>query len=192
MPGVSRCAWCGSDPLYVAYHDEEWGVPVHDDRALYEKLILDGFQAGLSWILILRRRDGLLEAFDGLDPEKVARFTPRRIEQLLQDKRIIRNRQKVHAAVRNAQAWLKIMEGPRSFSELLWSHVEHSPIVNNWTSDECVPCETSQSTSMARELKSLGFGFCGPTICYAFMQATGMVNDHVVSCFRHREVAGRS
>lgn len=188
MDSGGRCTWCGTDPLYVDYHDVEWGVPIRDDADLFAKLILDGFQAGLSWITILRRRDGFLEAMDGLDPHAIARYTPRRIDTLLTDTRIIRNRQKVEAAVRNARAWLEVMEGG-SFSDLLWNHVDGVPVINAWSRDEDIPTETEQSRSMSRELKSLGFGFCGPTICYAFMQATGLVNDHLTSCFRHRQLS---
>lgn len=190
MAGEGRCTWCGDDPLYVAYHDVEWGVPVRDDKDLYAKLILDGFQAGLSWITILRRREGFEQAFEGLDPEVIAGYGPKRIETLLQDARIIRNRQKVEAAVKNARAWIKVMEGSGDFSSLLWKHVDGVPLVNAWKHDREVPCETEQSKAMSKELKSLGFGFCGPTICYAFMQAVGMVNDHVISCFRYRELGG--
>ncbi|MDG2200532.1 MAG: DNA-3-methyladenine glycosylase I [Phycisphaerales bacterium] len=185
---VSRCSWCGDDPLYVEYHDTEWGVPIHDDEDLFAKLLLDGFQAGLSWITILRRREGFLAAMDGLDPQKIARYTPRRIEKLMQDKRIIRNRQKVVASVRNAQAWLEVMDSG-SFAELLWDHVGGSPRINRRNRSRDIPTETEQSRAMSRQLKKLGFGFCGPTICYAFMQATGMVNDHLVSCFRHPELS---
>ncbi len=189
-PGQGRCTWCGDDPLYVDYHDVEWGVPIRDDKDLYAKLVLDGFQAGLSWITILRRREGIEQAFDDLDPEVIAGYGPERIEELLQDTRIIRNRQKVEAAIRNARSWIKLMEGPGDFSSLLWKHVDGEPIINTWSHDAEVPCETDRSTAMSKELKSHGFGFCGPTICYAFMQAVGMVNDHVVSCFRHRELGG--
>ena len=188
MMSKTRCGWCGDDPLYVAYHDQEWGVPIRDDRALFEKLILDGFQAGLSWITILRRREGIVAAFDGFDPQIIAGYSNERIEELLQDTRIIRNRQKVVAAVRNAQLWLDIMDGPAGFSELLWKHVDHEPIVNDLADQRAMPTETDASRAMSKELRSLGFGFCGPTICYAFMQAVGMVNDHVVDCFRHREL----
>jgi DNA-3-methyladenine glycosylase I len=184
----SRCAWCGDDPLYVQYHDTEWGVPVYDDRALFEKLVLDGFQAGLSWITILRRREGIIAAFDSFEPERIANYGPKRIEALLLDRRIIRNRQKVTAAVRNAQAWIEVMRGPEGFSPLLWKYVGDKPVVNRWEHNDDVPTETEESRAMSKELKSLGFGFCGPTICYAFMQATGMVNDHLVSCFRHRQL----
>lgn len=184
----SRCRWCGDDPLYVEYHDTEWGVPIHDDADLFAKLLLDGFQAGLSWITILRRRDGFYEAMDGLDPEKIARYTPARMERLLEDRRIIRNRQKVVASVGNARAWLKVMESG-SFAELLWSHVDGAPIVNRWTHDRDVPTDTQRSLAMSKQLRSLGFRFCGPTICYAFMQATGLVNDHLVGCFRHRPLS---
>ena len=189
MDQPSRCAWCGDDPLYVEYHDTEWGVPVRDDRALFEKLILDGFQAGLSWITILRRREGIIAAFDGFDPERIAGYGPERIEALLADRRIIRNRQKVVAAVRNAQIWMEVMSGSEGFSALLWKHVDNDPLVNTWKRNRDVPSETEASRSMSRELKALGFGFCGPTICYAFMQATGMVNDHIIGCFRHRQLS---
>jgi DNA-3-methyladenine glycosylase I len=187
-PHAGRCAWCGEDPLYVAYHDTEWGVPEYDDRALFEKLILDGFQAGLSWITILRKRDNFRRAFDGFEPAKVARFTPARQAKLMADTGIVRNRQKIEATVGNARAWLDLMEKEGSFARYLWGFVDGRPIVNTWKTMQQVPAETRESQAMAKDLKARGFRFCGPTICYAVMQATGMVNDHVVDCFRHREV----
>jgi DNA-3-methyladenine glycosylase I len=187
---MSRCTWCGEDPLYVAYHDSEWGVPEYDDRALFEKLILDGFQAGLSWITILRKRDNFRRAFAGFEPEKVARFTPARQARLMEDAGIVRNRQKIEATVGNAQAWLDLMAKEGSFARYLWGFVDGKPIVNRWTSMKQVPAETRESKAMARDLKARGFRFCGPTICYAVMQATGMVNDHMTDCFRHQEVGG--
>ena len=183
-----RCAWCGEDPLYVAYHDTEWGVPEYDDRALWEKLILDGFQAGLSWITILRKRDNFRRAFAGFEPAKVARFTPARQEKLMGDAGIVRNRQKIEATVGNAQAWLDLMEKEGSFARYMWGFVDGRPIANTWTTMKQVPAETKESKAMARDLKARGFRFCGPTICYAVMQATGMVNDHIVDCHRHTEV----
>ncbi len=184
-----RCTWCGSDPLYVAYHDHEWGVPEHEDQALFEKLILDGFQAGLSWITILRKREAFREAFDGFDPVKIAGYRSRKIESLMKDAGIVRNRAKIEAAVTSAQAWLEVMQGgPGSFDRLIWGFTDGRTKANRWKSIEQIPAATPESQAMSKELKSLGFRFCGPTICYAFMQAVGVVNDHVVSCFRHSEV----
>ncbi|MAE69854.1 MAG: DNA-3-methyladenine glycosylase I [Gemmatimonadetes bacterium] len=188
MNPPKRCAWPGVDPLYVAYHDEEWGVPVFDDRALFEKLVLDGFQAGLAWITVLRKRKRFIQAFDRFEPEKVAAFDQRRIDELLADPGIIRSRAKIDAAIGNARAWLKLREGGTSFSELLWSFTEGRTKTNRRMSLDQIPAATPESTSMAKELKSRGFKFVGPTICYAFMQAVGMVNDHVVSCFRYEEL----
>ena len=188
MNQISRCSWPGKDLLYQAYHDEEWGVPVYDDRALFEKLILDGFQAGLSWITILRKRDHFLEAFDGFDPFKMIAYGPEKIESLMQDSGIIRNRLKIESSVTNAQTWLKIQETEGSFSEFLWKFVGGSQIQNSWSSDKEVPAETAESRMMSKALKQRGFRFCGPTITYAFMQAVGMVNDHTTICFRHSEL----
>ena len=188
MNQISRCSWPGEDPLYQAYHDEEWGVPVYDDRALFEKLILDGFQAGLSWITILRKRDHFFEAFDGFDPFKMIAYGPEKIESLMQDSGIIRNRLKIESSVTNAQTWLKIQETEGSFSEFLWKFVGGSPIQNSWNSYKEVPAETEESRMMSKALKQRGFRFCGPTIAYAFMQAVGMVNDHTTICFRHSEL----
>ncbi|MCG3180628.1 MAG: DNA-3-methyladenine glycosylase 1 [Phycisphaerae bacterium] len=185
-----RCSWCGDDPLYVRYHDTEWGVPVRDDRELLEHLILDGAQAGLSWITILRKREGYRRAFDGFDPARVARYDGRKIAALLRDPGIVRNRLKVRAAVANCRAWLEVMDGKGGsrFAEWLWSFVGGQPIVNRRRTLADLPAETDESRAMSKALKARGFRFVGPTICYAFMQAVGMVNDHVTTCFRHREV----
>ncbi len=182
-----RCEWCGTDPLYVAYHDEEWGVPEFDDRQLFAKLILDGAQAGLSWITILRKRENYWAAFDGFDPEKIARYDEQKIAELLQNPGIVRNRLKVQSAVQNAQGFLQIMEEHGSFSDYLWQFVDGRPIQNPWRTLADFPAETAESQAMSRGLKSYGFNFVGPTICYAFMQAVGMVNDHVIDCFRDAE-----
>jgi len=185
---VRRCEWAGTDPLYVRYHDEEWGVPVHDDRLLFEFLILEGAQAGLAWITILRKREGYREAFDGFDPERIARYDRRKVERLLKNPGIVRNRLKVEGAVRNARAFLDVVREEGSFDAFLWGFVGGRPIRNRWKTLKELPTETEEARRMSRELKRRGFTFVGPTICYAFMQATGMVNDHVVGCFRHREV----
>ena len=186
---MPRCEWCGDDPIYVDYHDKEWGVPEHRDRQLYEKLCLDGFQAGLSWIIVLKKRKSLRVAFDNFDPEKVARFGTRQINRLLKDARIIRSRAKITATIGNAQAWLTIMESGRgSFNEFLWKHVDGAPIVNHRKPTQSCATQTRQSREMAKELKKHGFKFVGPTICYAFMQAVGMVNDHAIDCPRHKQV----
>ena len=186
--GKRRCPWPGQDPFYVAYHDDEWGVPERDDRALYEKLVLDGFQAGLSWITILRKRENFRRAFDGFQPEKIARYSPKKIERLMQDAGIVRNRMKVEGAVASARAWLDTMEKGPGFSALLWDFVGGEPKVNRFRSVKQVPAETSQSRAMSKELSRRGFKFVGPTIVYAFMQATGMVNDHLVDCYRHEHL----
>jgi DNA-3-methyladenine glycosylase I len=183
--GLHRCPWPGEDPFYVAYHDDEWGVPEYDDRALFEKLILDGFQAGLSWITILRKRDNFRRAFAGFEPDKIARFTPKKIETLMQDAGIVRNRAKIEGAVNSARAYLKIMESGPGFSELLWDFLDGRPKQNAFTTTKQVPAETDISRRMSKELAARGFKFCGPTIVYAFMQATGMVNDHLVTCHCH-------
>ena len=186
-----RCAWAGEDPLYRRYHDEEWGVPVHDDRRLFEFLILEGAQAGLSWITILKKRERYRELFAGFDPVKVARFDARKIERLLADPGIVRNRLKVEGAVRNARAFLALAGEFGSFDVFIWQFAGGRPIQNRWRRLADLPAETEASRSMSRELKQHGFTFVGPTICYAFMQATGMVNDHVVDCFRHAELSRR-
>jgi DNA-3-methyladenine glycosylase I len=185
-----RCPWAGEDPLYIAYHDDEWGVPEFDDRALYEKLVLDGFQAGLSWITILRKRDAFRRAFDGFRPERVARYGDRELSRLLTDEGIVRSRAKIESAIRGAQRWLDVMERePGGFSELIWRHVDGRPRQNRWRTDKQVPAKTPMSEALAKDLKQHGFSFCGPVITYAFMQAAGMVNDHLASCPRHRACA---
>ena len=184
-----RCAWVPEgDELYLAYHDEEWGVPSHDDRYLFEMLVLEGAQAGLSWSTILRKREGYREAFAGFDPEAVARFGERDVERLLGDSGIVRNRLKVESAIANARAALAVRDEFGSLDGFLWSFVGGEPRVNRWRSLGEIPAETEESRAMSRELKRRGFRFVGPTICYAFMQAAGLVNDHVVDCFRYREV----
>jgi DNA-3-methyladenine glycosylase I len=185
---VLRCPWPKQDPLYIAYHDEEWGVPEYDDRALYEKLVLDGFQAGLSWITILRKRDNFRRAFDGFDPEKIAGYRKPKVERLMRDAGIVRNRAKIEGAVLSARAWLDVMEKGPGFSKLLWDFVDGRPKVNRFRTIRQVPAETPVSRAMSKELAQRGFKFCGPTIVYAFMQAVGMVNDHLVSCHRHEGV----
>jgi DNA-3-methyladenine glycosylase I len=183
-----RCAWCGTDPLYVAYHDREWGVPVHDDRVLFEFLLLEGAQAGLSWITILRKREAYRRAFDGFDPEKVARYGASKVERLLADAGIVRNRAKIKSAIQNAKAFLAIQEELGSFAAYQWRFVDGRPIVNRRRSVRDVPAHTPESDAFSKDLKQRGFGFVGTTIVYAHMQAVGMVNDHVIGCFRHREV----
>jgi len=187
---LKRCPWPGTDPLYVAYHDEEWGVPERDDRALYEKLVLDGFQAGLSWITILRKREAFRRAFDDFQPEKISRYTPKKIETLMQDASIVRNRMKIEGAIASARVWLDMMEAGPGFSSILWDFVDGKPIVNRYKTMDQVPAETALSRAISKELKSRGFKFCGPTIVYAFMQAVGMVNDHLTTCHRHKVCAG--
>jgi DNA-3-methyladenine glycosylase I len=182
---LKRCPWPGNDPLYIAYHDDEWGVPERDDRALYEKLVLDGFQAGLSWITILRKREAFRNAFDDFAPEKVARFTSKSIDALMRDEGIVRNRAKIEGAIASARVWIQMMERGTGFATYLWDFVDGKPIVNRYKAMTEVPAETELSRAIAKDLKSRGFKFCGPTIVYAFMQATGMVNDHLTSCHRH-------
>ena len=187
--GLIRCSWPGDDPLYVAYHDDEWGVPEYDDRALFEKLLLDGFQAGLSWITILRKRDNFRKAFDDFDPKKIAAYDKRKIEALMNDAGIVRNRAKIEGAVLSAKAYLKIMEEGPGFSDLLWSFVGGAPKINRFRDRGDVPAATPESIAMSKELVARGFKFVGPTIVYAFMQAVGMVNDHLVACHRHEACA---
>jgi DNA-3-methyladenine glycosylase I len=187
-----RCPWAESDPLYVAYHDAEWGVPLHDDRALFELLTLEGAQAGLAWITILRKREGYRAAFDGFDPERVAGYDRRKVGALLEDPGIVRNRAKVEGTVQNARAFLKLMDETGSFDGLLWSFVGGRPKVNRFRSMRDVPPHTVESQAMSKDLRRRGFTFVGPTICYAFMQAAGMVNDHLLGCFRYRAVMGAS
>ena len=186
--GLSRCPWARSDPLYVAYHDEEWGVPEFDDRALFEKLVLDGFQAGLSWITILRKRDNFHRAFNDFAPEKIVRYTPAKIERLMQDAGIVRNRMKIEGTVLSARAYLEAME-KEGFARLLWGFLDGRPRTNKFRSVKQVPAETALSRQISKELSGRGFKFCGPTIVYAFMQAVGMVNDHLVACHRHAACA---
>ncbi len=183
--GKIRCSWCGDDPLYQAYHDDEWGVVERDDQKLFEMLLLEGFQAGLSWITILRKREGFRSAFDGFDPEIIAGYDQAKIESLLQDEGIVRHRGKVEGAVHSAKATLDLMERPGGFSDYIWQFTDGRQVVNRFKSLSDVPAKTSQSEAMSKALKKEGFKFCGPTICYAFMQATGMVNDHVTDCFRY-------
>jgi DNA-3-methyladenine glycosylase I len=184
-----RCDWVPLDnPLYVTYHDEEWGVPVHDDRLLFEFLILEGAQAGLSWITILRKRENYRKAFDHFDPQKVALYDEEKIEELMQNSGIIRNRRKIEAAVHNAKVFLEIQEEFGSFDRFIWKFVDGKPIINRWKSDKEIPASTPESDIMSKELKKRGFKFVGSTICYAHMQATGMVNDHTIDCFRYEEI----
>ena len=182
---VVRCGWCGDDPLYVRYHDDEWGVPVHDDRRLFEFLVLEGAQAGLSWITILRKREHYRRAFAGFDPERVARFTPRTVARLLEDPGIVRNRLKVESTVGNARAFLKVQEEHGSFDRYIWQFTGHRPRINRFESLRQIPARSTESDAMSKDLRARGFRFVGSTICYAHMQATGMVNDHLVTCHRH-------
>jgi DNA-3-methyladenine glycosylase I len=184
-----RCQWAGTDPLYVAYHDQEWGVPVHDDRTLFEFLVLEGAQAGLSWSTILNKRAAYRAAFDGFDPALVAAYDDAKVADLLANPGIVRNRAKIASAVRNARAFLLVQGQFGSFDAYIWQFVGGRPIQNAWRSLAEVPAETAQSQAMSKDLKRRGFNFIGPTICYAFMQAVGMVNDHTVNCFRHAEIS---
>jgi DNA-3-methyladenine glycosylase I len=188
---VKRCDWASAESqVYLAYHDEEWGVPVHDDRRLFEMLVLEGAQAGLSWSTILNKREGYRRAFADFDPGTVARYSARRVDRLLADPSIVRNRMKVESTVANARAVLDVQEEGGSLDSYLWSFVGSAPKVNRFRTLSDIPAETLESKAMSRDLKRRGFRFVGPTVCYAFMQACGLVNDHVVSCFRYREVAG--
>ena len=186
--GKKRCPWPGEDPFYVAYHDTEWGVPEYDDRALFEKLILDGFQAGLSWITILRKRDKFRKAFDDFQPAKIAGYSEKKVHTLMNDAGIVRNRSKIEGAILSAKGYLKIMEDGPGFSTFLWDFVDGRPIVNNFKTHANVPASTPLSTKISKELQARNFKFVGPTIVYAFMQATGMVNDHLDGCFCQSEV----
>jgi DNA-3-methyladenine glycosylase I len=190
LDGKTRCPWPGDDPLYLAYHDEEWGVPEHDSLALYEKLMLDGFQAGLSWITILRKREAFRAAFDRFDPEAIARYDAAKIHALMQDSGIVRNRAKIEGTVSSARAWLKIQEG-KGFSNYLWGFFDGRTIQNNYRDVTEIPAQTALSARIAKDLKDKGFNFCGPTVVHAFCQATGMVNDHLVTCWRHAECGSR-
>ena len=189
---ITRCAWAGDDPLYIAYHDLEWGTPVHDDRKLFEFLILEGAQAGLSWSTILRKREGYRRAFAGFDPVQVARFDEERVRELLTDPGIVRNRRKIEAAVANARAFLKVQEECGSFDAFAWQFVGGAPIQNRWRLLAELPAHTPASQAMSKDLLRRGFRFVGPTICYAFMQAVGMVNDHQVDCFRYAQIRALS
>ncbi len=186
--GKFRCVWPGSDPLYLAYHDSEWGVPEYDSRALWEKLILDGFQAGLSWITILRKRDAFRVGFADFEPEKVARFSEADVQRLLADAGIIRHRGKIEGTIKSAQAYLRISE-KQPFADFLWKHLDGRVTQNTFRTHEAVPTQTKVSEAMSKELKAAGFTFCGPTIVYAFMEACGLVNDHLTGCFRWQECA---
>ncbi len=189
MKHKQRCAWPGDDTLYVAYHDEEWGVPEYDGRALYEKLVLDGFQAGLSWITILRKRENFRKAFHDFDPHRIAKYGARDIDRLLKNEGIIRSRAKIEAAIKGARLWLEVEEEPGGFRDFIWKHVDGKPVDNRIKSREQVPAQSEMSEALSRDLKRRGFSFCGPVIVYAFAQAIGMVNDHVTHCFRHAECA---
>ena len=185
-----RCGWCGEDPLYVDYHDKEWGVPIYESRALFEKLILDGFQAGLSWITILRKRDAFIEAFDQFDPQKIAKYDQKDVDRLLGNAGIVRHRGKIEATIANAKVFLEIeAEEPGGFSGFLWGFIGEKPLQPKPKNLKQIPAETDISKAMSKALKKKGFKFCGPTIVYAFMQAVGMVNDHVEGCFRQKQVA---
>ncbi|WP_306155062.1 DNA-3-methyladenine glycosylase I [Roseovarius sp. MMSF_3281] len=185
---MERCTWAGDDPLYHAYHDDEWGVPEYDSRALWEKLILEGYQAGLSWITILRKRESFREAFQGFDPDAIATWGAAEVEALLQNPGIVRHRGKVEATITNARVWQDI-EASQGFADYLWSYVDHRPIQNRWSQLSEVPAQTEISQAISKDLKKRGFKFCGPTITYAFMQAAGLVNDHLTTCPCHEPVA---
>lgn len=185
----NRCSWCGDDPLYVAYHDQEWGIPLHADQQLFEFLILEGAQAGLSWLTILKKRDAYRKAYYQFDAEKIARFNSRSVERLLNNPGIVRNRLKIEASIANARAFLDVQDAFGSFDNYIWQFVNHHPIQNHWRRLMDIPVSTNESIQMSKDLQHRGFRFVGPTICYAFMQAIGMVNDHVTGCFRHKEIA---
>ncbi len=187
---VKRCPWCLGDDLYTRYHDEEWGVPVRDDQKLFALLLLEGAQAGLSWLTVLKRREGYLAAMDGLDPEKIARYDEMDQARLAQDPRIIRNRRKIRSAVENAQAYLRLRSGGVSLADWLWNFTDGSPVVNHWQSMEQVPATTLLAERISRELRDRGFSFVGPTIVYAYLQSAGLVNDHLTDCWRHKVLAG--
>ncbi len=188
MSSLNRCGWAGEDPLYCDYHDRQWGVPIRDDRLLFEFLILEGAQAGLSWITILRKRENYRRAFDGFDAQKMAHYGEEKIESLMADAGIVRNRLKIRAAIGNARAFLEVQRELGSFSDYLWGFMGDSTIRNSWENLSDIPTTTAESEAMSRDLKKRGFRFVGPTICYALMQAVGMVNDHVTDCFRHQEL----
>jgi len=185
---MKRCQWCGDDPLYIAYHDKEWGVPVHDDRLLFEFLTLEGAQAGLSWITILKKRENYQKAFSDFDYKKIEKYTQEDIERLLSDSGIVRNRLKIESVIKNARGVIEIQKEVGSFDSYLWSYVKGITLQNRWKSMDELPAKTEMSEQMSKDLKKRGFNFVGPTICYAFMQAIGMVNDHTTDCYRHEEV----
>ncbi len=189
VPNRVRCPWPGDDPLYIHYHDCEWGVPQHDDRQLFAFLLLEGFQAGLSWLTVLRKRAALRAAMDGFDADRIARYGERKILRLMKNANLIRNRRKLDAAVQNARAFLEVRAAFGSFDDYIWRFVDGRPVTNTWRRMDQVPSQTETSRAMSRDLRDRGFAFVGPTICYAYMQAVGMVNDHLVGCFRHKEVA---
>jgi DNA-3-methyladenine glycosylase I len=189
MPSIARCSWAESDPLLIAYHDEEWGVPIRDDRALLELLCLEGAQAGLSWTTILRKRDGYRRAFDTFDPVRVAAYGEADVARLMGDAGIVRNRAKIASAIGNARAYLRLTDEIGPFADHVWSFVDGRPVQNRWSSMGQIPAETDASRAMSRDLKGRGFNFVGPTIVYAFMQSAGLVNDHVVTCYRHAPLA---
>ncbi len=189
--GLTRCAWLGDNPLMLAYHDEEWGVPLHEDLRHFEFLVLDAFQAGLSWAIVLKKREGFRKALDGFDPKKIARYTKRSVERLVEDPGIIRNRQKIEATISNAKAFLRVQEEFGSFDEFIWPLAGGRTKQNRWRTLEQLPARTRQSDQMTKALKERGFKFVGSTICYAYMQAAGMVNDHIVKCFRYKELGGK-
>ena len=192
MPEKKRCRWCGDDPLYRAYHDREWGAPLHDDRRLFELLCLEGAQAGLSWITILKKRDNYRKAFDYFDAVKMARYGPQKIAALLDNPGIVRNRLKVNGFVKNARAYLNLLDSGITFDRYLWDYVDGKPLQNAWASPEQVPATTPLSAQLGRDLKKKGFTFVGSTICYAYLQAAGLVNDHTTDCYRHRQLGGSS
>lgn len=185
---IKRCNWCGDDPLYIAYHDEEWAVPVHDDQRLFEMLILEGAQAGLSWLTILKKRDNYRKAFNNFDADKIANYGQTEVDRLMQDTGIVRNRLKIEAAIKNSKGFLLIREEHSSFADYLWRYVDGRPIVNAWQTMADIPAQTPLSEQLSKDLKKRGFNFVGPTICYAFMQSVGMVNDHSTGCFRYQEI----
>jgi DNA-3-methyladenine glycosylase I len=185
---IIRCSWCTGNEIYENYHDYEWGVPVHDDNKHFEMIVLDGAQAGLSWLTVLKKRENYREAFARFDPRKVAEFNENKIEELMNNKGIIRNRQKIRSAIKNAGAFIKVQEEFGSFDKFIWSFVNNKTIVNSWENDSEIPATSLESDEMSKELKKRGFSFVGSTICYAYMQAAGMVNDHVTRCFRYEEI----
>ena len=189
MSERKRCSWPGDDPLYCTYHDQEWGVPEYDSRALYEKLVLDGFQAGLSWITILRKRENFRKAFHGFAPQRIARYGVRDVERLLKNAGIVRSGPKIEAAIKGAKLWLEIEKEPGGFRDFIWKHVDGKPVHNCFERGDRIPVKAAMSEKLSQDLKRRGFNFCGPVIAYAFAQAIGMVNDHVIYCFRHKECA---